>query len=196
MLINRETLKVDIPAWSKARLDRTGDVNGALEPHTLHPVLDHLEVNSDHAGHLNSAAERNLAITLREVQITHTELGPGHMDGKVHLGSPAQVLDVAVSSMLRPSGDRSRTLLGHFFSDFLAGRAGVRVDGLRQMSHVAIGELVGSHQLALTLVPRGQHLGRGSATDDARVDQAGELDAGDVARGGVDALKVPDGLGR
>lgn len=195
MLINREPFKVDIPPRSKARLNRTRNVNGALEPHPLHPVLDHLEVDSNHTSHLDSAAEGNLAIALRKVQITHTELSSRHMDGQVNLGAPAQVLDIAVPSMLRPSGDRSRALLADLLRNFVAGRAGVHVDGLRQMSHLAVGKLVSSHQLALALVPRGQHLGRGRATDDARVDQAGELDAGDVARGGVDAFEVPDGFG-
>ena len=195
MLINREPFKVNIPPRSKARLNRTRDVDRTLEAHPFHPVLDYLEVHGDHARHLDGTAERNLTITLREVQITNTELGTVHMNGEVHLGSSAQILDIAVASMLGATGHRSRSFLGHLLRDLLAGRAGMGVDGLWQVGDVAIGEGTGSHQLSLALVPRRQHLGRRSATDDAWVDQTGELDARDVARGGVDAFKVPDGFG-
>ncbi len=51
-------------------------------------------------------------------------------------------------------------------------------------------------QLGLALVPLGQEFVRRSAADQARMGQAGKPHARDVPRRGVDAVQVPDGLGR
>lgn len=53
---------------------------------------------------------------------------------------------------------------------------------------------IGRDQLGLALVPHVQHLRIGQAADQAGMDQAGEVDAGHVARRGVEALDVPDRL--
>ena len=53
---------------------------------------------------------------------------------------------------------------------------------------------LGGDEVHLALVPHRQHLGVGQAADQTRVDEAGELDVGDVAAGGEEAVEVPDGL--
>lgn len=56
-------------------------------------------------------------------------------------------------------------------------------------------ELVGGDELGFALVPGVEDFLGGSTAEDAGVDEAGELDVGDVAGGAVDAFKVPDGFG-
>ena len=68
-LINTKPLKVQIPARAKLRLDRARDVQGALHAQRRHPAGDDAEVDGDDAGHLDGAAEGDLAVALREVQV-------------------------------------------------------------------------------------------------------------------------------
>lgn len=96
--------------------------------------------------------------------------------------------------MLRPTRNRARPLLADLLLDVGAGGAGVGVDGLRRLGDVAL-ELVSGDELALARIPGLEHVGRGRAAQDARVDQARELDVRDVSRGGVDALEVPYSFG-
>ena len=49
-------------------------------------------------------------------------------------------------------------------------------------------------EVAFALVPRGEDLGRWCTSEDTRMNQAGEADAGYVTRRAEDAFKVPDGL--
>ena len=49
----------------------------------------------------------------------------------------------------------------------------------------------GGDEFAFAFVPLGEDFGRRGAAEDARVDEAGELDAGNVAGGAVDAFEVP-----
>lgn len=56
-------------------------------------------------------------------------------------------------------------------------------------------EFIGSDEVSFAFVPGGEDFGRGGAAENARVDEAAELDAGDVARCAENAFKVPDGLG-
>jgi|GEM_PF-7062047 len=53
---------------------------------------------------------------------------------------------------------------------------------------------IGRDQLGLARVPGRQHFGIWKTADQAGMDQAGEVDAGDVARRGVETLDVPDRL--
>lgn len=64
MLVDREALKVDVPARAKLRLHGPGQVDGRLEAQISHAVLDHLEVYRNDAGHLDGAAEGDLAVAL------------------------------------------------------------------------------------------------------------------------------------
>ena len=52
----------------------------------------------------------------------------------------------------------------------------------------------GFDELAFALVPGSEDLGAGCTAEDARVDEACETDAGDVATGAEDAFEVPDGF--
>lgn len=56
----------------------------------------------EEATHLDGAAEGDLAITLREVHVAHTEISSFNEHREVHLASPAQVLDVAIAAVLSP----------------------------------------------------------------------------------------------
>jgi hypothetical protein len=79
-------------------LDWTWDVDGrlsALHAELFLPTLDDIELDGDDAGNLDGAAEGDLAVTLREVQVTDRELGALHVDWQVDLAAPAQILDIA-----------------------------------------------------------------------------------------------------
>lgn len=114
--------------------------------------------------------------------------------------------------MLRPSGNRPSPLPSHLGLELLVGGARVHVDRLgtvqRHQHHiwfkgtkdsrqgnVPLGQRIRGNQLALAAVPFRQHLGRRRASEDAGVDEAGELDVRDVAAGAVDAFEIPDGFG-
>lgn len=84
-------------------LDGAREINGRLHAQIRHAVLHHLEVYGDNARHFDGTAERDFSISLREVQVSNGELGSLHMNWKVDLATTAQVLNVAVSSMLRTS---------------------------------------------------------------------------------------------
>lgn len=101
---------------------------------------------------------------------------------------------LAVSPVLRSTRDSPRPLLADLLLDVGGGDAGVGVEGLGRLGDVAL-ELVGGDELALARVPGVEHVGRGRAAQDARVDQAGELDVRDVPGRGVDAFEVPDSFG-
>lgn len=103
---------------------------------------------------------------------------------------------LAVTAVLRPAGDGACTLGANLLGELGGRGAGVHVARLRGLRDVAAGVGVRAllNQGALAPVPLGEQLGRGGTAEDARVNEAGEADAGDVARGAEDAFKVPDGL--
>lgn len=146
--------------------------------------------------HLDSSTERELAVTLGEVQVTDSEIGPVDVDGEVAAGSAAEVLDVDITTVLA-SGNRASALGIDLLAD-LVGEvlADIRALGGGRKSDLRAAALVGRNELALALVPLVQQLLRGHGTDQSGVWDAGEADARDVTRRGVDALKVPDSLGR
>ena len=75
LMINAETLESQVPPRPIMRLDRSGQENRTLHAQVLHPVLHHRELQRDNASNLDSAAERNLPITLRKMQVTDAEFG-------------------------------------------------------------------------------------------------------------------------
>lgn len=87
LLIHTESLKVNIPSRAKLRLDRAGDVNRTLHAQLLHAALHDREFDGDDAGHLDGAAERDLPVALREVQVAHAELGPLDVHRQVHFAA-------------------------------------------------------------------------------------------------------------
>ena len=106
-LIDRETLEVYVPASSKLRFHRTGDVDGGFKAEVRHSVLDDFEVDGNHTSHLDGATEADLSVSLGEVEIADGKLCPIHVDGKVDLAPAAQILD-AVPSLLVSSASLSR----------------------------------------------------------------------------------------
>src|SRR4029077_11803785 len=56
-------------------------------------VLDDFDFEMQPAGHLDRAAEGDLAVALAEVQIAHRETTAGYVDREVDLRAPRQVLD-------------------------------------------------------------------------------------------------------
>lgn len=52
--------------------------------------------------HLNGTTKRDLPITLREMHVTHGKVGSFDEDREINLATSAQVLDVAVASVLSP----------------------------------------------------------------------------------------------
>lgn len=167
MLIDTEALKVDIPPGPKLRLDRPGDIDGALQAQVRDPVPQHLEVDGDDARHLDGPAEGDLAVALGEVQVAHRELGPGHVHGEVDLGPARQVLDVAVAAVLGAPGDRPRALHAHLLAQLRARGARVAADGLGGLGHVPVGKLGGRDELALALIPGCEDLRGGGTAEDA-----------------------------
>ena len=69
----------------------------------------------------------------------------------------------------------------------------MRVGEVGQRRH-ALG--IGGDQLGFALVPLGQQFVRRGTADQSGMGQAGKPHARDVPRRGVDAVEVPDGLGR
>lgn len=146
-----------------------------------------------------------------EVEVADAEFGAGDVDGEVDFAAAAEVLDaasrqsgslhggeegcvLAVAAVLGAAGDGPRALVADLLGGRGVGAPGVRAPGLGRERDDAV-QLVGCDELALAPVPRLQDLGGRRAAEDARVDEAGELDARDVAGRAVDALEVPDGLG-
>lgn len=163
MLVHTEALKVDVPPRAELRLNRTRDVDGRLHGELLHAALHDGKVDRDHARHLNGAAERNLAVALREVQIADRELGTLDMDREVHLAAAREVLDVAVAAVLRAAGDGAGTLLADFLFDVVACGTGVHVLGLGRHRHVAVHVRACFDQTGFALVPGLEDFGRGRA---------------------------------
>jgi hypothetical protein len=130
-------------------------------------------------------------IHTREMQVTNRELRSVNMHRQIHLATPAEVLDIAVSTVLRTARDSPRTLAADLGLGLLIRTTGVNIDRLRWVGDFAV-QLVRFDQIALTLVPRRQDLGGGCTAQDTGVDEAGELDVGDVAGGAEDALEIPD----
>ena len=130
----------------------------------------------------------------REVQIPDRELGAFNMHGKIHFTSPRQILDVAVPTVFGTAGDRPCAFLADFGFSVLVGGACVHVFWLGRLGDDAL-EGGGGDEFGFALVPFGKNFGGWGTAEDAGVDEAGEADAGDVARGAEDAFKVPDCFG-
>lgn len=60
VFVDAEAFKVDVPARTELRLDRTGNVNGRLGAELGHAALHDGELDGDFACHLDGAAEGDL----------------------------------------------------------------------------------------------------------------------------------------
>lgn len=138
VLIDAEALEVNVTTRTELRLDRPRNVDGRLHGKLLHPALHHGEVDGDYTRHLNRATERNLAIALREVQITNGELGALHVHGKVDLAAARQVLDVTVAAVLRATGHGTSALFADFLFDRCVRATGMDVLGLGRECDIAV----------------------------------------------------------
>jgi hypothetical protein len=94
------------------------------------------------------------------MQITNRELRSVDVHGQVHLTASAEVLDVAISTMLRTTRDSPGSLTANLGLGLLVRTTGMDVDRLGWVSDLTI-ELVRRNQIALALVPGRQDLGGG-----------------------------------
>ena len=180
VLVDREPLKVYIPAGAELRLHGARDVDGRLHVQLLDAALHDGELERNHPSHLNRAAERNFTIPLREMEITDAELGTRDVHRQVHLAATREVLDVAIAAVLRAAGDRARALAADLLFDIGRRAAGMYVGGIRRLRDDAVHVRARLDQLALALVPRREDFRRRRAPEDPRVDEPCEAHAGDV----------------
>lgn len=99
LLVDREPFKGKVAPGAELRLHGACVEDWRLHVQLGHSVLDHAELERDHAGHLDCAAEGDLAVALREVEVSDGELGAWDVHGEIHLGATGEVLDVAVSAV-------------------------------------------------------------------------------------------------
>lgn len=132
------------------------------------------------------------------MQIADRKLGPSDVHGQVRHASSGNVVNVDVAAVLGTSRDRSRALLRNLGLDVVASLAAVRIHlvGRLRYNLACVSLSTSSNQLSLSPVPFCENLCRGSAAQNARVNQTGEANTGNVSAAAVDAVKVPDGLGR
>jgi hypothetical protein len=113
------------------------------------------------------------------MQVADAKLGARDMHRQVNLASSAQVLDIAISAMLRASWDGSGTLLADLGLDRFICRASMDIRGQRWERNFTV-KLVRLDELTLTLVPSCEDFWGRSATEDTWVNEAGEFDVRDV----------------
>jgi hypothetical protein len=116
------------------------------------------------------------------------------MHGQIDLAPARQILDVAVAAVLGTAWNRPGAFLADALLGRVVGRSCMHVLRLRWLSDDA-GEGGCLDQLGFPPVPLGEDLMRRGTAEDSWVDEAGEADAWDVARGAKDAFEVPDGFG-
>ena len=127
------------------------------------------------------------------MQVTNTEFGSLNQHWQVDLGSSGEVLDIAVSTVLRSTWDSSCALLTNLFRKCFVCTSGVHILWLRRLCNDAV-QRSSVDELAFSLVPGLKNLSRRSAAKNARVDQACKADTRDVSGGAKDTFEVPDGF--
>ena len=154
LLVDAESLKSQIPTRSVMGLHGSRQEKRALHVQILHAALHHRQLQCDDPGHFNRAAERDLPVSLREVEVADAEFGAGNVDREEDFAAAAQVLDVAIAAVLGAAGYGSRS----FFADFLFELAGcgARVDvlGLGWLGDDAL-EFGGADEMGFATVPLG-----------------------------------------
>lgn len=153
MLIYAEAFEVNISTWAELWLNRTRDVNWTLKTHLGHTVLDNSEFDRNLASDFDGTAKADLAIALREVQVTSGELGAFDVHGKINLAPTGQILNVAIAAMLWSTWNGSCS----FLTDFLFNRVvtATHVDGLwfGWKSYDTVHMLALADELSLAFVP-------------------------------------------
>ena len=119
VVIDRKALKCQISSGSKMRFNWTRKVEWRLHSKIFHAILHDLEVDGDDTSHLDSTAEGDLTVTLTEMQISNAEFGSFDMNGQIDLASTAEVLDIAVTTVLRTAWNGSCTFFSNFLLDLI-----------------------------------------------------------------------------
>jgi len=195
MLVHTEALKVNVSTGSKLGLHWAWNIDRRLHSKMLHSILHDAKLDRDTSGHLDCATERDLAVTLREVQIADRELRTLDVHWQVDFGATRQVLDVAVAAVLRSTWNRASTLFANLLFDVITTTTNVYALWVWRKSYVAAHVATLLDELAFTIVPCLEHLGRRCTTKNTRMDQTSEADAWDMTRGAIDAFEVPDSFG-
>lgn len=125
------------------------------------------------------------------MEIANAELGPGDMDREEDFAPAAQVLDIAIATMLWAAGYSPRALFAHFLFKLAGCGASVDVLGLRWLRDDTL-EVGGADEVGFAAVPLSEDLSGRSTAEDARVDETGESEMRDMAGGAEDAFKVPN----
>ena len=125
----------------------------------LHPIFHNTELDRDTSSHLDSTTEGDLAIALREVQITHGELGAFDMDWQVDLRPTGQVLDITVAAVLRSTWNGTGTLFANLVLDIVSTATDVNALWVWWQSNIATHVATFLDELAFTIVPCLQYFG-------------------------------------
>ena len=144
-------------------------------------------------GHFDRAAEGDFAIALREVQIAHRKTAAGHINREIHFRAARQVFDVAIAAMFARR-HRARAFSRSLVAGFALHAAHMRGRAERWIGEAGHTLRIGGDQRGLALVPGREQFRIGQTADQAGMDQAGKIHAGNMARRGVHALEVPDRL--
>lgn len=192
--VDRDTLKDDL--LLVLGVDGGWGEDGLLEAELLDTALDDRGLEGDDTGHLDGTAERELSVSLGVVEVSDREVGALNVDGEVAAGTAREVLDVDVTTVLTGRDgtgafgvDLLALVLGNVLADI--GTTGLRWEG----DVVGTSTLLGGNEASLTLVPLVEELLAWSGTDESWVGDTSKPHTGNVTRGSVDTLKVPDSLG-
>ena len=82
MLIHTEALKSQVSAGAIMRLHGPGQEERGFHVEVLNTVFHDGEFDGDDARHFDGAAEGNLPVALREVEVADAEFGAGNVDGE------------------------------------------------------------------------------------------------------------------
>ena len=104
------------------------------------------------------------------MEIANTEFRPLNVDREVYFATSAEILDVAVSTVLRSAWDGSCAFFADLCFDFLRSTASMDVLRLGRLRDDPL-ERGGADQLAFAPVPFRENFGRGCTSQDTRVDQ-------------------------
>jgi hypothetical protein len=152
----------------------------------------------DPARHLDRTAERDLIITLAEMQIAHGKTCAWDVDREKHPSATRQVLDVGRCRHARAAERCVRRLRRRQLSHHPSSGPCALLVRMERWLMVAHGSdwwrssRIGGDQAGFAAVPGVQQLRVGQAADQTRMDQAGKADARDVARTGEHAVEIPD----
>src|SRR6202035_4792361 len=126
-------------------------------------------------------------------KVAHGEPRALHVDREVDFGAARQVLDVAIATMLTRR-DGAGALGRDFALGVALGAAAMRGRPERRRGERRDAVRIGGDQCPLARIPGLEQLLVGQATDQARMDEAREIDPRHMAGMGVETRYVPDRL--